>query len=226
MKHNYIYDIIYENVCKVVHRCTSDDDIYNEINFIVKKYNEPHRKYHNINHIIKCFDVLNNIKMNEMVNSKSFKPCIIFAILYHDIIYDIYKKDNEYQSANQFDKKKHYWGISDSDSIKIMHMIKSTTHKPISQISQFGNYKTYMCDIDLAQLGCGRYEFLDNEELIRKEYKFVPDDIFYTERYKILTNFVNRKFIYYNKNMRNLYEEKARKNIKYVLDRQDVFSSE
>ncbi|WBX74719.1 hypothetical protein PG913_06025 [Tenacibaculum pacificus] len=58
------------------------------------RYAEKHRTYHNLNHITEIFKAFDTYK------SKLEHPDIIaFSIFYHDIIYCVYKKDNEEKSA-------------------------------------------------------------------------------------------------------------------------------
>src|SRR3954469_25450676 len=66
------------------------DQLWDEI---VYRYSERHRHYHNLTHIAflftQCEKYLERIK----------NPAVLgFAILYHDIVYDTYRPDNEEQS--------------------------------------------------------------------------------------------------------------------------------
>jgi predicted metal-dependent HD superfamily phosphohydrolase len=71
---------------------------YSEIDYVLKgfdelvrKYTEPHRHYHNLNHINTCL-----IAFDQTVDNISDKFCVEVAIWFHDVIYDPQKGDNEH----------------------------------------------------------------------------------------------------------------------------------
>ena len=62
---------------------------------ILKNYDEQHRFYHNLYHLI---DMLTNAKKLGIELTDS----LVLAIVFHDIIYDPKRKDNEERSADLF----------------------------------------------------------------------------------------------------------------------------
>ena len=61
---------------------------------ILVNYNHPQRHYHTLTHLRNLFAIL-ELKKNEI----SDWEVVQFAVFYHDIVYDIFRNDNEEQSA-------------------------------------------------------------------------------------------------------------------------------
>lgn len=225
-------DIFYDyNILK------DKEQIQKEVDFILKQYSEPHRKYHTIDHICKCLDLLDKVMPRK---NAAFKKHMVFALTYHDIIYNVNKETiktnpfiNEELSCNIFKcaSKNNNWNLNQMDIDIIGNMILATTHSskylcdivcesysakyPLRRICEF------VCDIDLHQLGCGLYEFLINESLIREEYKHIPDDIFYRERTKILQSFYDKSLFLYNYEVfHKQFTCNAKRNLKHIIDKQ------
>jgi len=227
---DYIYERIYDIVKQyfVVTCREKANDVTNEI---IKSYNSEYRKYHNLNHITKCLDMVNTIYTLDAVQVNN----ISMAIIYHDIVYNPFSTDKRNEKNSVLRLMNDIPNILASDSGRIIqYMILATTHDPKDMIyptdiavkMNIQPYQKYICDIDLHQLGCGLNEFLYTESLIREEYKIVPDEVFYPARSKILQSFLDRSNIYYSRLFQDRFESNARRNIKYVLDRQDIFTSE
>jgi pantetheine-phosphate adenylyltransferase len=74
------------------------EEIYDDI---INRWNEPHRFYHNINHL--------NYILNELENKLSLtdeeKNTIIIVSFFHDVIYNPKRKDNEERSVEYFIEK-------------------------------------------------------------------------------------------------------------------------
>jgi predicted metal-dependent HD superfamily phosphohydrolase len=233
---DYLYDLFFD-IIKCYFEKSDYEMVHKVTDKLIKSYNEPHRKYHTLEHIVKCLDATQLLcNTNDMY----------MAILYHDIIYDPIAKDNEELSELAFIYDIPYGWRSDAGKL-IRYMIRATTHdpedilykfKPITKIFDHdqhdlyryvkvnvSSYQQHICDVDLHQLGCGLREFLYNESLIREEYKMVPDEIFYPARYKILQRFLDNN-IYYSTIFKNTFGFAAKRNLQYVLDRQEIFSTE
>lgn len=190
---------------------------------LIGTYNAPHRKYHNINHIVKCLDTLDYILPISNPYHLEDDNLLQLAILYHDYVYNPLATNNELYSVSAMKRDLSFSHINRENREIISNMIMATTHNPEMELTVFDKY---VCDVDLHQLGSGLNEFLLNENNIREEYKMIPDEIFYPGRVKILQKFLDRKTIYYSLVYRDKFERNARRNIEYVLDRMDVFSVE
>lgn len=127
-------------------------------------YSEPHRAYHTLNHLQNCFNEFDEVK--HLLNNPD---AVEMAIWFHDIIYDIGKKDNEEKSAefakNFCQKNK----LSENFSKEVEHHILATGDHTLSNNSD----TNYLIDIDLSILGYPIEEIYKFEEQINKEYSTI-----------------------------------------------------
>ena len=170
-------------------------------------YQKPHGTYHNWNHILESVAEMQTLYGNKIWLKK---PEVMFAILYHDVIYDPQKKDNEEQS------KKFAEGILKMTTAtkrfikKVGKLIMATRHteKPKDQD------EALIMDIDVSILGKLWKRFSEYEQQIRKEYEFVAWQDFVSGRTAILEMFLSRERIYSTEHFYQKYEIQARRNIK------------
>lgn len=144
---------------------TNDENLTNQLyQKIDKCYSEYHRAYHNKTHLQELFTAFD-------AHKKQLKQpdMVAFSIFYHDIIYSIWKKDNEEKSADFAVKEITKINLS-SNSLRQIHQ----------QIVATKNHKTedddtkWLVDFDLAILGQSSEIYQKYVTLIRKEYRLVP----------------------------------------------------
>ena len=142
---------------------------------------------------------------------------VCYAIWFHDIIYNPLRGDNEERSAEcakefldniKYEKKR---------IRKVEELILRTKDHTIPKGNENYDMKVFL-DLDLLILGMEREQYVKYANNIRKEYNFVPEDIYNKERKKILNQYLNSQFIYKTKKFRDLYEKQARNNIKFEID--------
>jgi len=180
------------------------DNLWNEI---LKKYSEKHRAYHNLNHLEEIFVYF------DIYKDKINKPDIIgLSIFYHDIIYNIWKKDNEEKSADFAIEK--LSGILKKEDLQEIHqqIIATKTHE--------GNDKDtkYLLDFDLVILGQSERVYKTYTENIRQEYKLIPSFMYKKGRIKVLEHFINKSSIYKTDAFIDLYGKQAKTNLTNELN--------
>jgi len=133
---------------------------------IEKLYGEKHRYYHTLEHITFLINKIN--KIYEWDENEKERDILILAALFHDIIYDTQKSDNEEQSVSFFKSKIH--NKMTPELQKVCDIILATKNHKIT-----GDKLTdIFCDLDMWILSNGSFvEILDNERKIFKEYQFV-----------------------------------------------------
>ena len=115
---------------------------------LLEMWNEPHRKYHNLNHL----NHLKGMIMNDFINNKInnlFTEKLLLTALFHEIIYNPAQKDNKQQSANFF----HSLCIekNNSDILQIKQAILDTSlHIGTILLSEKINY--YNMNIAIRQI--------------------------------------------------------------------------
>nr|WP_294939341.1 hypothetical protein [uncultured Flavobacterium sp.] len=172
-----------------------------------KAYSKKARHYHNLNHLremIACFD---------NYNAQLQHPNeVLYAIFYHDYIYNSTKKDNELKSA-EFSVKI-LPKEANLDAQLVFDMILATKdHQPNG--NEDGKW---LIDFDLKILAKDWKDYKTYFGQIRKEYSIYPDFLYNPGRKKALEHFLEHKFIFQTEEFRTQYETKARENIKREIE--------
>lgn len=170
---------------------------------IDKHYSEKHRAYHNKTHLIELF------KYFDLYKDNLDNPDVVaLSIVYHDIIYNIWKKGNEEKSADL--------ALKELSQINIHTFYLEQIHKLIlaTKTHQANDNDTkWLVDFDLAILGKPSEVYQNYKKLIRKEYKLVPNFMYKKGRKKVLQHFIDKPFIYATDEFRSLYENQAKENL-------------
>lgn len=181
-------------------------------NTIIKKYNEAHRYYHNLNHIKHLLGLFNTYQ-SEIIN----KEIILFSIWFHDVIYDPKRKDNEEKSADFTNKVLSNLTINKILIKEITNNIISTKNHIDSNIRNNSDL-AYFLDFDLAILASDYNEYLIYSENIRKEYFHITDNQYLLGRINVLNHFLKKDLLFKTKTFNHKYNKKAHKNINKELD--------
>jgi predicted metal-dependent HD superfamily phosphohydrolase len=167
-------------------------------------YSEPHRHYHTLQHLREC------LVLTEEFADLPENPFVIkISLWFHDAIYDVKLHDNEERSAAFARTELQERGIAPEIIQKVSQLILITRHS--AQPSTLD--EEILSDIDLAILGANESRFLQYEQQIRREYSWVPEHLYQVKRTEILEGFLNRDHIYNTPRFRDLYENKARRNL-------------
>ena len=175
-------------------------------------YSEPHRHYHNFDHIIYCLDLADKVR------GLNNKHCLELelAIWFHDIVYSVTEPNNEEKSVIVFNSSIDNLNAKVYVSkVKINSLILRTkTHKQTNSSSSLSNL---MSDIDLAILGDEPEKYDVYEKNIREEYSFVPIDAYQAARSNILNDFLLRDHIYHTSLLKPR-EKMARANLQRAIN--------
>ncbi|CAL2102487.1 conserved protein of unknown function [Tenacibaculum sp. 190130A14a] len=172
-----------------------------------QKYSESHRAYHNLTHLKELFSYFDEYQ-EHLENS----DIVAFSIFYHDVIYNIWNKDNEEKSAD-FALLELERILSKSSLESIYRQIIATkTHQASDNDTQF------LVDFDLTILGKSSAVYTNYTKLIRKEYQLVPRFMYKKGRKKVLQHFLDKEAIYGSKTFNDLFEKQARINLTNELN--------
>ncbi len=172
-------------------------------------YSEPHRHYHNLDHIAACLDEFTEV---EHLIQHPFN--VWLSIWFHDVVYDPKAHDNEERSVDY--AKNALREITSEGLIEIVSLLILATRHDRHAIDHDAKF---IQDIDLAILGGERDRFDEYEEGIRREYAWVPENRFRKGRADILNGFLERESIYQTDYFREKYEEMARANLRLSITR-------
>lgn len=177
-----------------------DETLFQELDTL---YSESTRFYHDKTHVAEC---LRNL---QPYRAQAVHPAEIeVAIWYHDAIYDTKAPDNEEKSAELAERALSSAKVANASITRIVEMILATkTHEVSSPDSEL------MVDIDLGILGTPAAVFEVYDQNIRKEYHWVPLELYGPGRVKVLQSFLERDVIYHTKQIQSQYEIQARTNL-------------
>lgn len=168
------------------------------------RYASPPRYYHTLEgHIAECIGELALIKELPL-NLIEVKA----AIWTHDACYDTHSYTNEEESVNwaiEFYKQANI--AMDFDKLRDFILLTKHHQSNNSLDAQI------VSDCDLAILGKSEIAFDEYERNIRREYDWVPEDIFREHRAGFLEEFLKRPQIYYTERFKEKYENHARLNL-------------
>jgi predicted metal-dependent HD superfamily phosphohydrolase len=132
-------------------------------------------------------------------------------MLFHDVVYDPLRHDNEEKSAALAGTRLAFLGFPGGVIAKVEQYINATTHA-----QDFVNSDcdlAVLLDLDLSTLAAAPAEYRGYSQAIRREYSLVPDELYRRGRRRILEGFLGRQRIYRTDHLHGLWEERARANI-------------
>ncbi|WP_264446616.1 hypothetical protein [Novosphingobium sp. JCM 18896] len=146
---------------------------------IAERHSEPHRHYHTLRHI--------DLMLRELPADDPFSREMVAATLFHDIVYDPTRSDNEDQSLALF------LSVADQlaplDTALVAEMILATkSHHFRGGISTQDLAINRLLKADLSILWHPDPQvYAWYAQGVRQEYAFVPDAQFHEARTRILT---------------------------------------
>lgn len=141
-------------------------------------WNAPHRKYHTTTHLTDLVDQIQHYPDLDQIQ----RDMLLLTALYHDIIYDPQRNDNEEKSAALFldaieTPAPNHWQVA--------YMILDTAyHKSSSPLSAI------FSAMDMAIVTRPYNELLEWEKGIAYEYSFLPIEIYIEKRTAFLQQMV------------------------------------
>ena len=175
---------------------------------IEKEYTSSNRHYHTLNH-------LDNLLTELADNKEKFASwdVIVFAIAYHDVVYNTLKSNNEEKSAEFARKELTKISVPENLIIRCEQLILATKKRT------YADFETNLfTDADLSILGATPevYKLYSNQ--IRKEFSIYPDLVYNPGRRKVLKHFLDMEKIFKTNEFAIAYESKARINLQTELN--------
>jgi predicted metal-dependent HD superfamily phosphohydrolase len=173
-------------------------------NDLVNHYSENGRYYHDLTHIQRILNVVTSHK--EQV--RDFRS-LELAVWFHDVIWEAEALDNEARSAEYAENVLSELGLPSEIAARVSDMIMATTHNfPVEDKDA-----QILVDADLSPLGADEEDFKKQSRAIRKEFSWIPDDVYKASRVQLMNRFLSRERIFYTEQFYNSYEAQARRNI-------------
>lgn len=166
-------------------------------------YDEPHRFYHNLDHLDHCLGQL-DLARDEIEECDAIE----MAIWFHDIIYQYGAKDNEALSAVTF--RELAGNAMPEDFVeRVCELILATVHTGSARDAG----EAFMVDIDLSGFGLPWEGYLADSMNLRKEAPEVADDRYYEGKLRFLDSLLAWPKIFQTGFFCQRLENQARENI-------------
>ena len=184
---------------------SKDGDLYAELK---RHYTEPQRFYHIFSHLLEMFRLLRPLE-----SQLEHPEAVFWAVWFHDSIYDPRASDNEEESAQLALERLTF--LEPETLERVSNLILCTkTHQALEPDGKF------LMDADLSILGSSFETYANYARAIRKEYEFVPLELYCSSRIAVLERFLNRSRIYQTLEFGARFEAQARQNL--TLERQSL----
>jgi predicted metal-dependent HD superfamily phosphohydrolase len=192
------------DVCKVPMDAQRD----REFARILEAYAQPHRHYHNLDHIDWMIGLIFETALGDPV---LMTRDISLATWYHDVVYDPRRGDNEGRSAEEAAESLSGLGVPVNVTTRVRSLILMTQDHVAPENDPEADL---FLDADLGILGADPATYARYADAIRREYSWVNDADFNAGRRKVLLRFLDRKHIYSKHGWhRRHLEERARANL-------------
>ena len=210
-KINKLYSV-FSNLCNDLLKIEDKNVVDYWWQEILEHYTKKWKYYHNLNHIysfVELFEKYNN-------NIQNYKSEFLISIFFHDIIYIPSRNDNEDESMNLFNKFYSETNPKNLNKEKVIEFISETKNHTLNIIHN-NEELNYFLDMDMHILSEENWE--DYENKIRKEYPYLSEIEYKNGRIKFLQSCLNKEKIYRTKIFYDAFEQKARSNIKKIIEK-------
>lgn len=172
-------------------------------------YDEPARVYHTLDHLRSIFSLLETVP-----DPHASSPRVVFAVWFHDLVYEPHRGDNEELSAQRAELDLVRLGAEADAAAAVAAMIRCT-----AGYAAIADPETaLLLDADLAILGSEPGEYDKYRSAIRAEFAWVEEERYRTVRADVLRQFLDRGTIYSLPYFAERFEARALENIERELN--------
>lgn len=202
---------LYSEWRNLLQRTSARCDCRDSFARLVNAYSEEGRYYHTLDHIDQCLGVFQQLAKN-----LDYPFFVAYAIWFHDYFYAPGGTENEYRSADYAESFFRKAQLTKFIAPVRDLILATSTHR---REGRQDIYKVMMLDVDLSILGAEPIEFRRYEQGIRKEYAFVPEEVYRKKRSEILEQFLNSKPLFRTDYCKQRFEQQAEVNLKESIER-------
>lgn len=178
------------------------------------RHAEPQRAYHTWQHIEELLALYAEIEA-ELDDPQA----VLFAVLFHDAVYDPRSSDNERSSAELLAQRAGNLLPPDSLARAERMVLATVGHSLPAGLSDAEREDAaHFLDMDLSILAAAPERFAEYEAQIRREYAHIPEDTYRTGRAAMLQRFARRDPLYFSDWGRGRFEIRARANLARAVE--------
>lgn len=176
---------------------------------LVRRYSEPHRRYHTLDHLRAMCQML-----SEFEGEFAAPDAVYLAVFFHDAIYDSSSTTNEKASADLATSFLTENGVTPSIILNVEQLILATAaHFQETDAVDAG----WFLDADLAILAAEPDAYSEYAMAVRQEYSQFSDKAFRAGRMRFLKTILDAPLLYRTDILRERFEAPARKNLQNEL---------
>ena len=176
---------------------------------IATQYEGKGRHYHTLDHLQSLLSELTAVK--DLITKWD---AILFALYYHDAVYNVLKSDNEEKSAVLAVKRMRTLNIPDPIiNATEKHILATQKHLPGEDPDT-----DYFTDADLSILGTDWDTYQTYARNVRKEYSIYPALVYNPGRRKVLESFLTKERIFKTPYFHEKFEASAKQNLEKEID--------
>lgn len=179
---------------------------------LVRRWNEPHRRYHDERHLEDVLLALDQLRLAGAV----VEPTALLAAWFHDAVYRGREDDERASAALAHERIAAVLG-PDAEATAVRDYVLATD--PAAEVSEAPLPLAPLLDADLSVFAAGERRYRDYADAVREEYAHVDDADFRRGRARILLRYLDRPRIYRTDEARALWEQRARRNLALEIDR-------
>nr|WP_225954072.1 hypothetical protein [Kibdelosporangium phytohabitans] len=177
---------------------------------MTRRYGEPHRAYHNADHVTA---VLREARAIADVSAEDW-AVLALAICAHDVVYDAKPGDDERASAEWARRHLTAAGVAENHIGKVEELVLATLgHQSDDELAHI------LLDADLSILGADPEAYDEYAIAVREEYSAVPDDAWRHGRAAVLRNLLDRPGLFRTAAGKARWDSQARVNLRRELSR-------
>lgn len=164
------------------------------------------RHYHDLTHLDDCLDRLERVEGLDETERRRLR----FALLWHDVVYDPTRRDNEEASAERARRELAEAGVDAAECDEVARLILLTKGHRVAEGDRLG---ALLVSIDLSILGSGPDRYRAYAAAIRREYAHVPEEAYRAGRAAVLESLLAADPLYPDPAFRARFEGAARTNL-------------
>lgn len=181
---------------------------------LLRRYAEPHRRYHDTRHLAEVMDVVDSLA--ELADDVE---AVRLAAWFHDAVYDPQRSDNEERSAALAEQVLPRLGMPETQTREVARLVRLTAeHDPVPG----DRNGELLCDADLAVLASPEQRYREYAAGVRAEYDALDDTAFARGRAAVLRRLLERTALFRTEPGRARWESAARLNVSRELAELDA----
>ena len=174
---------------------------------LLSRWREPHRKYHNLDHLRTVLAALDEIRS---AGVDFDHEVVTLAAWFHDAIYEIGAPDNEEQSAVLAENM-----LADRPcATEVARLVRATSDHSIDLTDLNASA---LCDADLSILSSDSSRYSKYCAAVRDEYSQFEDGLYRDGRSRVLKHLLNLERLFNTEFGHENWELRARRNLKAEL---------